>query len=155
MPVNIENLESDRKRGKEFEIDFCERAMTLGYFTFRFQESSEKKAAVLIGKNDEYIILPDVLLVCSKGRKSILVEVKGKYPNVHNSYRLEEYRFNSILKLCDLTDFLIMYAIFDTREKVWYGQYFNVLRTKKWKSSITLPDEEDKRKQIATLINNL
>ena len=26
---------------------------------------------------------------------------------------------------------------------------------KKWKSSITLPDEEDKRKQIATLINNL
>lgn len=27
--------------------------------------------------------------------------------------------------------------------------------TKKWKSSITLPDEEDKRKQIATLINNL
>jgi hypothetical protein len=27
--------------------------------------------------------------------------------------------------------------------------------TKKWKSSITLPDEEDKRKQIASLINNL
>jgi hypothetical protein len=27
--------------------------------------------------------------------------------------------------------------------------------TKKWKSSITLPDEEEKRKQIATLINNL
>ncbi len=27
--------------------------------------------------------------------------------------------------------------------------------TKKWKSSITLPDEEDKRKQIADLISNL
>ena len=27
--------------------------------------------------------------------------------------------------------------------------------TKKWKSSITLPDEEDKRKQIAELISNL
>jgi len=27
--------------------------------------------------------------------------------------------------------------------------------TKKWKSSITLPDEEDKRKQIADLIGNL
>ena len=27
--------------------------------------------------------------------------------------------------------------------------------TKKWKSSITLPDEEDKRKQIAGLISNL
>ena len=27
--------------------------------------------------------------------------------------------------------------------------------TKKWKSSITLPDEEDKRKQIADLISSL
>jgi len=27
--------------------------------------------------------------------------------------------------------------------------------TKKWKSSITLPDEEEKRKQIAELISNL
>jgi hypothetical protein len=27
--------------------------------------------------------------------------------------------------------------------------------TKKWKSSITLPDEEDKRKKIAELINKL
>jgi hypothetical protein len=27
--------------------------------------------------------------------------------------------------------------------------------TKKWKSSITLPDEEDKRKQIADLISQL
>jgi len=27
--------------------------------------------------------------------------------------------------------------------------------SKKWKSSITLPDEEDKRKQIASLINDL
>ena len=27
--------------------------------------------------------------------------------------------------------------------------------TKKWKSSITLPDEEEKRKQIADLISNL
>lgn len=116
-PVKKEKLEEDRKRGKQTELEFCKLMQKHGCFTYRFQKGYPK--AAVFERNNEYIILPDVWIVLETST-SFFAEVKGKYPSKYGAYGLEKYRVESLNKISGLTGFDVLYAIYDTRDKVWY-----------------------------------
>ena len=129
--VKRERLETNRREGKQTEKRFCRLLQRHDCFTYRFQKGYPK-AAVLQGA-DEYVILPDVWIVPMSYKNQCFAEVKGKYPSKYETYGLEKYRVDSLLRISDLTGVRILYAIYDTRDKKWYWNDLHRLMKKPYK----------------------
>ena len=143
-PVKKERLEEDRRKGKETELAFCKLMQKHGCFTHRFQKGYPK--AAVLKRNDEYILLPDVWIV-PEVKNPYFAEVKGKYPSRYDAYGLERYRVDSLIRISDLTDIVVLYAIYDTSDKEWYWNDLKKLVKQPYKEfrSETYVDGEVKR----------
>ncbi len=124
MPVIKEHQQQDRAIGEKYELEFCNLMQKLGCFTHRFQKGYPSSA--VIEREKERINLPDIWVVLDKKRifdldlLFVFVEVKGKYPTkVGESYGLEEYRVNIFKRFQEIIKTQVVYAVFDTVDKIW------------------------------------
>ena len=110
MTIHCGDIKGDRKLGAFWEQQFSKMAGKYGYSRIE-QQTNRDGAAVFLGPDGHYHVLPDVTLV--KESRTEYHEVKHKNGTKFGTYGLEVYRFEALLLWARQTGEDVQYTIHD------------------------------------------
>jgi len=110
MSEHCTDLKGDRKMGAYWERQFCMLAREREFMFTPMQIGRNGSALAYKGKPWNKFTLPDVTIWTAPGQHH---EIKHKEPTAHDSYGLEQYRFDALLAFAEETRQDVLYTIHD------------------------------------------